>query len=67
MGYAGVVGVDPEVVTAARLATCDSALRTINAALAGPARRFVGEPDDARLRRWLQQVQHRRDSLQPAT
>jgi hypothetical protein len=67
MGQGRVRGADPDEVRTARLDTCARAERAINAALAGPERRFVGEPDDASLRRWLQQVQQRRDALQPAT
>jgi hypothetical protein len=64
MGHAGVLGVDPGEVTAARICTCDSAEQA-NVRAIGTERILVGEPDDVMLRRWLLQVQRRRDSLQP--
>jgi hypothetical protein len=67
MGMGRVHGADPDEVRAARIDLCDRAARAITQALDGPERRFVGEPDDVTLRRWQQQVQHRRDALQPAT
>jgi hypothetical protein len=64
-GMSSVLGADMDEVRAARIGACDRAERAINAALAGPERRFFVEPDDARLRRWRLQLQRRRDALQP--
>jgi hypothetical protein len=67
MGRGRVRGADMDEVTAARIATCDRAQQAITRALAGPERRWTPEPDDVTLRRWRQEVQHRRDALQPVT
>jgi hypothetical protein len=66
MGYGRVLGVDADQVTAARVGACVSAEQAIARAI-GTERVLLREPDDAMLRRWLLQVQHRRDELQTTT
>jgi hypothetical protein len=64
LGQGNVRGANPDEVRAARLDICDRAERAIERAI-GSERILLREPDDAMLRRWLQQVQRRRDALQP--